>query len=155
MARIAHAHRGSVAKSEYRYWRLYITANNADSSYTGIGECEMAITAGGLTVTSGGTASASSTLTPAGTAFDGIQNTTNGWVTYSGSAIPSWIQYDFGVGNAKVILEIRLFNQVDQYTRVPKNLTVQGSNDGSDFTDVKIVNGLVSWVNNTPKIITI
>lgn len=163
LARAARNHRGGGAVPAYRYIRLYITANNGDASYTGIGEIEMALSSGGANVCTGGMASASSqfntatgpTGASAACGFDSIIGSSNGWVTAAGSATPSWICYDFGVGNAKDIREIRLFNQLNQYTRVPKDLIVQGSNDGSSFVDIRSFSGLTGWVNNTPKVLGI
>jgi hypothetical protein len=114
-------------------------------------------------VCSGGVVTASTQLNTgtgsagasAATAFDGIIGVSNGWVTAVGAAIPSWLQYDFGAGVTKAIAEIRLFNQVNQYTRPPKDLTVQASNDGISFDTIKSVTGLTGWVNNVAKVISL
>lgn len=151
---------GGGSGPPYRYYRIYITDNNGDATYTGIGECIMATSAGGAQAATGGTASASTQYTSstgsARQAFDG--NTTgvsNGWVTAGGSALPSWLKYDFGAGNAKTLVEIRLYNQTDQYTRPPKDFVVQASNDDTTWTDINSFTGITGWVNSTPKTLTL
>ncbi len=138
----------------YKAIRIYITDNNGDASYTGIGDCIMALTPGGTTVCSGGTPSASNALGPASQAFNGDHTTpTDGWVTNAGYALPSWLQYQFST--PQVVTELRLYNQWSQYTRVPKDVIIQGTNDMTTYTNIKTFVGLTGWVNNTPKILTL
>lgn len=142
----------------YKFIRIHITENNNDPSYTGIGECVMASTAGGAQQAAGGTARASSQFTTgsgaAYQAFDGdTTGASNGWVTSADMAIPSWLEYEFPA--AKQIVELRMFNQVNQYTRVPKAFVVRGSNNGSTWTDIKSFSGVTGWANQVPEVFSL
>lgn len=103
----------------HRYWRLFISSV-ASSTSVAIGELILATTAGGASVATGGTASASSTtgVNAASRAFDGTLSSSNYWqslLLYTGTNVDGtvrgceWLQYDFGSGNDKDIAEIRIY----------------------------------------------
>lgn len=105
----------------------------------------------GYTVPSG-VASATSeanTNTRAWKAFDGDSTTGSGrWVSGSTNfpGTPQNLQYDFGAGNEKIIqhVTIKAINDTDpslHLSRAPKNYKIQGSNDGSTYTDLHTVVG--------------
>lgn len=77
-------------------WRVYITQNNGNSSYTGIAELEMAEEEGGPNLYIGGTAIFRNQQlnNPARKAFDGIKSD-NGWMTAQNQPRPTWIGYQF------------------------------------------------------------
>ena len=45
-----------------------------------------------------------------------------------------WVQYDFGSGNTKTIRRYRLTSAADFGVRDPRDWTLQGSNNGTDYT---------------------
>lgn len=150
------------AGTAYRWYRIYITANNGDATYTGIGDVQLRLTAGGANQsTNPANASASTQFAAAPgngsayQAFDGTLLTTNGWATTGGSAVPSWLKYDFGAGNAKIITQAALWNQLGQTTRNPKDFVFEGSNDNSAWTNVGTFAGITGWTDNVAKLFTL
>lgn len=120
----------------HRYWRLYITAGS--SNFTSIKELEFA-QLGGADLCAGGAAIKSTEYggLPASNAFD--NDLTTVWAP-DGSALPQWIGYDFGAGNAKDIQVVRLLQRDSgQY---PSAFNVQYSDDGSSWTTAWSVSGL-------------
>lgn len=123
----------------HRYWRLYLPTNNG-AAFTTAGEIEMREVVGGATVTTGGTAFASSqsaTNTDPALAFDGIKAPSPSgpdsyWSTAQNNHSPSFIGYDFGEGNEKSINEISYYAS-RAVERQPSNIVVQSSDDGSDW----------------------
>ena len=82
----------------------------------------------------GGTASASSNPVAneaADKAFDG--NTNTKWL---GSSSTGWLQYTFPNSKAYTITQYRIASANDAPARDPKNWTLQGSNDGSTWTNL-------------------
>jgi hypothetical protein len=102
-----------------------------------------------------GVASASSELDPffdASKAFDG--DCGSDWVNASGQT-SGWIQYDFGLGNEKIIKRYTIFSGVSNGTpdgRAPKTWTFEGSNDGTNFTvlDTQSISGNISGICSAP-----
>lgn len=88
-----------------------------------------------------GTASASAyRLTNyASEAFDGVITNVNGSFWQNTNKLPSWIKYDFGEGNSKVVTRYLLMpsgiydSPENRYMR-PYDFTFQGSNDDSNWT---------------------
>jgi len=104
----------------HRYWRLLVTAV-AGGGQAAIGEVVLAATPGGWQAATGGAASSSSVFSTytADRAFNGTLSSADYWLsassTYSSGGADSsskgaeWIQYDLGAGNAKDIVELRLY----------------------------------------------
>jgi hypothetical protein len=59
--------------------------------------------------------------------------TSTKWLDFSAT---SWVQYDFGSGVTKRVQRYRLTSASDAEARDPMNWTLQGSNNGTDFTVV-------------------
>jgi hypothetical protein len=116
--------------SAHRYWRIYIT-ESVNASNLDIREVEMRTSIGGSDVTGSGTASASSQAGgfEADKAFDNNSGTT--WYTSSATR-PQWLQYDFGAGNDKDILELQLtsWSATEQW----RTFEFQYSDDNSTWT---------------------
>ncbi len=95
----------------HRYWRLLLPAISVNSGIRAcVSEMELRTSIGGSSVASGGTASASSELSgvyAASKAFDGSSASSNGWI--SATEVNYWLKYDFGSGNEKDIVEIKLY----------------------------------------------
>jgi hypothetical protein len=140
----------------HRYWRLYITAAQS-SAETDLAEFYLCTTVGGASVATGGTASAdttfSGTYVPAN-AFDG--NNTTSWASAS-TAMPHWLQYDFGAGNAKDIVQWGIqsifTSGYSQYT--PKDFSLQYSDDGTTWTALDTIVGAVGWTGTESRMFTV
>ena len=78
--------------------------------YVGVGELQMRASIGGSNILTGGTISASDSISPytAAKAVDGLTADTgsgNGWL----GSYPGWLMYDFGAGNEKAIQELVIY----------------------------------------------
>jgi hypothetical protein len=115
----------------HRYWRVFSSANNGNSTQTGIADVEFRSTAGGSDLTGSGTAlsggSGSDVSAPSG-AYDGDLN--NGWVRSATSSV--WIGYDFGSAVAVAEVQLRALNTSPD--RNIKTGTVDYSDDGTNWT---------------------
>jgi len=68
-------------------------------------------------------------------AWNAMGGAYNGWIT-NASALPQWIQYQFAYAQRVTSYSIRPW-WVDNYpARTPKNWTLRGSNNGSDWTTI-------------------
>lgn len=141
----------------HRYWRLYITANNGDVSACSITELEMFTSRGGANVATGGTASANNfrASMPPAEAFDAnyfdVTGTTGStWGTLSCVANETnWIQYDFGAGNDKGIVGIKMSARVSPFqTQTPKDFVVQYSDDGVTWANAWDVINANGWTGS-------
>lgn len=125
----------------YLYFRIQCTANNG-GSLDQITEIEVAQTAGGTNVCTGGTATASNQYTDYGPvrAFDGVKND-NYYAWVGTGAKPYWVQYQFV--SPVAIAEVRLWGPSVSsiWNRGPKDFTIEGSNDGTNWTVLKTVTG--------------
>ncbi len=159
---------GAIAKGGNTQFRVYFSSddnnngtadyimwssgNDTNSAYWPVLEVVYAADRApvGLTLSnrvSSGTASDSqnsSGTEGADKAFDGLATTK--W--YNGGtaptvAAPVWLGYDFGAGNAWAIARYDITSASDVQGRDPKDWTVQGSNDGSTWTNVDTRSGEV------------
>lgn len=134
----------------HRYWRILILFNNA--AFKSVNELEMRTAPGGSNVCTGGTASADGNFPgfPASKAFDG--DTANpGWQHDSNWP---WLRYDFGVGNEKDIVEIRLWPNTDfDVNRTPDLFAVQSSDDAAAWTTEWYCYTL-AWTMGVPVVFT-
>ncbi len=135
----------------HRYWRMNITATV--SGHSGVNEFEWRSTAGGVDRTGSGTAATNSTFSgfPASDAFD--NNNSTSWAT-SGSALPHWISYDFGAGNAWDIVEISILPRPGSLDQGPTTFQWQYSDDNSAWTTVVTKTGL-TWPTSAAQIIDV
>lgn len=143
----------------YRWYRVYITANNGDA-YTAISELELRQDAGGADLTDPSTtvfAGPTYVSTPPSYAVDDAF--TNPWITDNG-ALPNYLVVDFGV--RKVVRELAIAPQSNgegnHNLRGVRNFALQGSNyTGSDpqyITDwvtLGTYTGVDGWVESTFK----
>lgn len=118
----------------HRYWRLNLTAVTNPGTDFALAEVKFCTAVAGASVTSGGTASASSIFSgsfPASNAFD--SNITTFWHSAGGTA-PQWIKYDFGLGNDKDIIEVGIVPPSSRAHQQPVSFDVQWSDDNSTWT---------------------
>lgn len=136
----------------YRYWRIFITANNG-SGFVSMNEVQLRLTAGGADQTDaipGGstaytTASSSFFGDNGARAYDNDTADTGAWVAaWAGG--PHWVRVDFGAGNSKSIAEVAIWPESSEsYTRAPQSFIIQGSTDDSTWFDVKTYSGITGW----------
>lgn len=127
----------------HRFWMVFISENNGDSSYTSLQEVILAATPGGAQGATGGAAFASSfnSSYPPGNAFDGG---TAFWMCFRYEAKPCFIAYDMGEGNALDVAEIRLvWNSSAGDYSAPKHFALLHSDDKARWTFVR------GWANES------
>lgn len=133
----------------HRYWRFVFPAS-AYNSVCGISEAELRTSIGGSNVATGGTASASSESSgsfTASKAFDGDHSAGNGWMSQATAS--AWLKYDFGAGNDKDIVEVKL-TTADSYASgfysgyFPMFGVFQYSDDDDSWTTLLYIGGMVS-----------
>jgi hypothetical protein len=139
-----------------RYWRVFLIHNN-DTNFCGIGKIQMADTVAGpnlATVAANASASQARAGCEATLAFNGTApNSDNGWLFgnfggFNNYGYGNWITYDFGAGNEKDIIELRLAPGTGGVNRSPFSFRFQSSNDNVNFADEWC--GVFSgWVNAT------
>lgn len=142
----------AVGVGTHRYWRIYIPPRGV-SGVQSILQLEMYESQFGPNVCTGGTPSASSTLSgtyPASDAFDGNLGDTGSstltslWVSQSGTT-EEWLAYDFGAGNDKEIVAIGMFGRIGSFIgQVPTGFSIEYSDDGSTWSEAWSESGL-SW----------
>jgi hypothetical protein len=83
------------------------------------------------------TASSESSTLQARKAFDHVLEVNNGW-SNNNSGYPSWIKYDFGSGNSRVVNKWRFKNwqQANETNLCIKRFRLQASNDNTNFMDL-------------------
>lgn len=121
----------------HRYWRIRpFKAFNGGTSGFGIAEVEMKETVGGSDATGSGTASARTTFsgTSAANAFDNSSSTI---YSHNTTAFESdWLQYDFGSGVTKTIVEVTLLPRNDiSWGQAPTSAYVESSPDAVNFLE--------------------
>lgn len=126
----------------HRYWRLVISDTNGGGTNSAvIGELILATSAGGASVATGGTASASDVFSgsSAANAFNGTQSSSDAWRSLArtfDSGPTQWIQYDFG-GTPSDIVEMRIYFPaagIFSLTMAPKNFALYWSDDNTTWT---------------------
>jgi F5/8 type C domain/NedA-like, galactose-binding domain len=136
----------------HRYWRINVTVGNAGAPYVGCAELGLRTNVGGLSVTSGGTASASENYPglPPANAFD-LSDATD-WVS-NGSALPQWLKYDFGSGNDKDIVEVEVVARAPT-TQTVNSFDVQYSDNNSSWTTLYSVAAAAAWGTSEHRVYT-
>jgi hypothetical protein len=126
-----------------RYWRLLVSHTSVDNS-TNIAEVQLRESAGGSDVTGSGTASGLGTPIT-GTAASAFDN--NASTTYHSEigTMPTWLQYDFGSGQDKAIVEVVIQAHPSNPAYSPTDFDVQFSSNGSSWTTSWSVTGSTGW----------
>ncbi|MEJ5034405.1 discoidin domain-containing protein [Acinetobacter sp. MYb177] len=145
------------AFTKFQYVRIYITSNNGDSLFTAIQEIEIASTVGGVDITTPSTpAFASSSYSGEFGPSELFDNDFTGqssglWFTPQGAQPPHWVYVNLVV--QVDIAEVRMWPmaQVGGLPRSPKHFIIQGSNDGSIWTDIKSFTDITDWAVGVPK----
>lgn len=138
---------GAPAAS-YRFWRIFILNNNGDGNYLALNEVELRGSVGGPDLTSTTTPVAASTF------YDGsydpqytVDNSLSAsplWLSSLTAVTNQWLRYDLGTPTA--IAQVAMyFHEAWGTSLSPKDLRIEGSNDGANFTTVKTFLGNTSW----------
>ncbi|MGL5785144.1 MAG: hypothetical protein ACRCYZ_06825 [Alphaproteobacteria bacterium] len=145
------------AQDLYRYWRIYITANDGDSQYTSLDSMELFDTGA---VGDGGSGHLDNYATAQAnyseSSFDSSNSTAwemrpvnNGleWVTASGQHVPAWAAFDFG--SPRKVTRYYLKSQRVVTGRTPTSWQIQGNNTsaaaGAPWVTVSSVSGSTGW----------
>lgn len=126
----------------YRYWRLACDSNQS-TEFLGIGVefFKISVAAGGASIFTGGTASASSVFGGGFEAVNILDDDTTAWASLQGAGnMPAWVQYDRGVGNAAEGCFLEFRGRPPSHIYSPKLLRLQGSNNGSTWDTLLSVN---------------
>ena len=136
---------GASTAPAYRYWRIYMQTNNGDPTYTALCEIELRSSVGGADLTTSSTPAASSTSYSA--AYDASktvdESTSTLWISAFNSTTNQWLRYD--LGSAQTVAQVAIYPQGDALSRAPKDFIIQGSNDGTNFTNVKSITNATGW----------
>lgn len=137
----------------HRYWR-YFHVRAGGATTVVIGELQLRTAIGGASVATGGTASSSSNQVnwePA-KAFNGDAGGTNNCWAAATQAQPNiegygqWLQYDFGAGNEKDIIEIAISNGTySTYNALPLAFNIEYSDDGVNWTLARRIWETTAW----------
>jgi hypothetical protein len=117
----------------HRYWRLFTRFGSSDAVL--IAEVELRTSSGGADATGSGTASASSVdgTNTAAKVFD--NSTSTFWQsTFGSGSVGVWLEYDFGSGNDKDIVEVALTPSASFANRMPQEFDIQWSDDNATWT---------------------
>ena len=138
---------GAPAAS-YRYWRIFILNNNGNGSYLALNEVDLRGSVDGADLTSTATPVTASTQHSGAYApeytVDNSLSTTPLWVSTPSAITNQWLRYDLGTPTA--IAQVAMcHNDTSRSGRSPKDLRIEGSNDGTNFTTVKTFLGNTSW----------
>lgn len=139
----------------HRYWRLYITAVNANQ-YVGVSEIEL-FDATYADVTTGLAAANVTHSSRLGSAYNGSNviddDFTTLWHT-NGATVPSvanpeWVKIDLGAGNDKDVIALSIKGRITGEAYVPeqcpKDFKLQYSDDGATWSDLFSVTGQTGW----------
>jgi hypothetical protein len=133
----------------HRYWRLYIErTNDNNTGGAGIAELQLRTAIGGANqATTAGNFSASSTngSFPLSNLIDG--STSTRW--QSTASYPVWVQYDFGAGNEKDIVEVSIAPSSSNHSIAPNTFSLQWSDDASSWTTLLSVSDYSDWSGST------
>ena len=144
------------AATAYRYWRIFLLNNNGDTYYLAVNEVELRGSVGGADITTPATPVTASShydasLEPKYT-VDNLLSTDPRWISATFFVADQWLRYDLGTPTPVAQVAV-CFNDPGGSGRSPKDLRIEGSNDGANFTTVKTFLGNTSWtVSNVFKL---
>ena len=138
---------GAPAAS-YRYWRIFILNNNGNVDFLALNEVELRGSVGGADITTPATPVTASTQYDA--TYDSKYTVDNllvdlpRWVSSPSAVTNQWLRYDLGTPTS--IAQVAMcFNDPYAPDSSPKDLRIEGSNDGTTFTPIKEFLNNTSW----------
>lgn len=137
-----------------RYWRYVKVYGAVTPGLAHVTEWELREEIGGADVIGGGTITADQ-YHAAGVEPDKAidNNEATYWGTTYNAPLPHWLQYDFGAGNEKLIVESTVDIRADTSEGIPNDIRILYSNDGSLFFPACGVAGM-SWTAGEKKTFT-
>lgn len=135
----------------FLYWRMVPLTLDEGGFACAIAEIEMAASAGGPNLCTGGTAFGEGAINPSYTyaeAFDGQHETSDPyWVTLDSMFPAAHAGYQFASPVAIREVRIRIGNQAAE--DAPSEFLIQCSNNGTDWTEALHVTGSTDWIINS------
>lgn len=126
----------------YRYWRIFVQTNDGNTGSIGIGEIELRGTVGGADLTTTGTPALAST-TSGGFVAGNVRDNDTGTFWISTAATDQWLRLD--LGTAQQVAQVAIYPRAGSLNSAPKDFIIQGSDDGTNFNDVKAFTGITGW----------
>lgn len=122
--------------------------NNGDVNYTMLNEVELRGSVGGADITTPATPVTASTFYsetfgPQCTVDNSLSEAYL-WISSDYAVTDQWLRYDLGTPQAVMQVAV-CFNVAGGLSISPKDLRIEGSNDGTNFTTVKTFLGNTSW----------
>ncbi len=137
------AEAAAVSKT-WRYWRIFIQTNNGDASFIVLAEVQLRGTLGGADLTTPSTPALASTQGTSSTAANLLDGSTSTiWATTSGSVTNQWVRFD--MSTPTTLAQVAMYPQSAFLNRAPKDFIIQGSDDGTNFTDVITFTNITGW----------
>ena len=131
----------------HRYWRVTITASTAGSTnLISPYAMELRATAGGVDQCYGGTSDASHVPTDVFELFDHSNST---YYNNGSPGVTCWVQYDMGAGNDIEVFELWFLPRYS--SQMPKDFSLEYSDDGTAFTTLQSWTGEESWTGGVGK----
>jgi hypothetical protein len=132
------------ALQSWRYWRTFIQTNDGNANSIGIGEIELRATLGGADLTTGSTPALASTSN-GGFVANNVRDNDTGtvWISATGQVTNQWVRLD--LATAKTVAQVAIYPRSALLDSAPKDFIIQGSDDGTTFTDVKAFTGVTGW----------
>ena len=132
-----------------KFWRILISQTQDNGAIkAACAEMQMRTSVGGSNIATGGTATASSSLSASGdfspsAAFDG--NLSTQWACATDAPLPQWLSYE--LSTAAEVFEITLSSgdSLLRAARNPKDFKLQKSTNGTTWVDVKEFLNEPSW----------
>lgn len=136
----------SASQVGYRYWRIYIQAVGSWDGYVSMDLVYLKESAGGSDIAASVPVLVSSqydTTTGGNKLVDNYIGTP--WISAYAAALPQWARFDLSTPRA--IKRVEIWPQGSATHRAPKDFIVQGSNDGTNFSDVKSFTNVTGWAD--------
>jgi hypothetical protein len=141
----------SSPTTAYRYYRLDITANNGDATFVQVAELYLYLgypsnefAPHNMTTDSAPSpyVASASTFQVGSNAYLAFNGAGAGWLGNNGGA--DWVQIDLGSGNVFLIEQYQI-RDAGVAARAPKDWTLKGSNNGSDWTTLDTRTNETGW----------
>ena len=148
----------------YRYYKINITANNGDS-YLQLGEVYFwgtraymdgasdEVTHDWTGLTNGGMTVSASSYHPSFPPYQALDETISQTLYFLLNGTTGWWEIDLGSGNAQTLKAFILqANYVPEPARMPKDFTIQGSNNDVDWDVLLTVTGQTDWLKGETRL---
>lgn len=139
----------------FKHYRLNITANNGEQSFTAMQEIELALDEFGSDITNPSTPVVASTSYSGFEAAKLVDNNfsveSKSWIS-ANNIFPHYIKISLDESHNVSILRIWAQAASDALNRAPKDFSVQGSSDGLVWADMQSFSNITNWKVGVPKV---